>query len=280
MKRLLVTGATGRQGGAVSRAALAAGWSVRALVRDAGTPAASALSAAGAEVARGDLDQPATLQPALDGISHVFSVQALAPQHADREAAQGMALACAAEAAGVEHFVYSAALWTDRETGVPHLDSKFRVRNALAAAGMPATVLEPGSFMENLLYPQTVKGARGGKLVTPLATGVVQPLLAVDDIGPAALWCLENPEASIARVFPLYAETLTVAQQAEAIGVHLGRDMRCSRLPRLLTRLFLGRDLSRMFRFLDDQPAFPPSAEIPMAWTRFSDWLDRVDYAR
>lgn len=86
---VLVTGATGKQGGTTARRLLAGGWPVRALVRDPAAPAAVALAAAGAQLARGDFDDPASLPPALDGAAAVFDVPTVTfgPAEADLEAA-------------------------------------------------------------------------------------------------------------------------------------------------------------------------------------------------
>ena len=78
-KTIVVTGATGNQGGATARSLLADGWHVRALVRDDTAPAAAALAAAGAELVRGDLDDPASLETAVRGAYGVFSVQSANP---------------------------------------------------------------------------------------------------------------------------------------------------------------------------------------------------------
>lgn len=72
---VLVTGATGRQGGAVAEHLIAAGLPVRALVRDPSKPRANELAEKGADLVRGDLDDPASLERALEGAYGVFSVQ-------------------------------------------------------------------------------------------------------------------------------------------------------------------------------------------------------------
>src|SRR5689334_14343681 len=102
-KTIVVTGATGNQGGATTRHLLADGWHVRALVRDDTTPAAAALAAAGAELVRGDLDDPASLEAAVRGAYGVFSVQSASPD----ELTQGMNVVDAAKVGGVRHLVYS-----------------------------------------------------------------------------------------------------------------------------------------------------------------------------
>src|SRR5512146_573229 len=70
MARILVTGATGNVGRAVTVRLVTAGAGVRAFVRDART----ARVVPGAEVAEGDLSAPETLDKALSGIEAVFLI--------------------------------------------------------------------------------------------------------------------------------------------------------------------------------------------------------------
>ena len=63
---ILITGATGKQGGAVARELLAAGHSVRAMTRHPDALPARELASLGAEVVRGDLDEPSSLPAALN----------------------------------------------------------------------------------------------------------------------------------------------------------------------------------------------------------------------
>jgi len=278
---LLIIGASGQQGGAVCAAALAAGWPVRALVRDPDRPAARALAERGVQLMVGDLDRPATLAPAFHGATQVFSVQALDLGNAVRECARGVAVADAAAHAGVDHFIYSAALWTDRSSGVPHFESKRRIREHIAALSLPASVLEPGSFMENLLHPRTVSGVRKGQLVTPFEPDLALPMLAVADIGAAALWCLQHPQKSIGQAFALYAERSNSRSHAAAMATYLERPVACAQLHPWLTRIFLGRDLARMVRFLhEDANAALPAPSVPITFTAFSQWLRQRRYAR
>ncbi|HEY0468038.1 MAG TPA: NmrA family NAD(P)-binding protein, partial [Polyangiaceae bacterium] len=110
---VLVTAATGRQGGATARALLAEGSSrVRVLVRNRDAPNAQALAAAGAQVVVGDLDEPASLRAACAGARAVFSMQSpiMSKTGVDysKERQQGKNLVQAARAAGVDTFVHTA----------------------------------------------------------------------------------------------------------------------------------------------------------------------------
>ena len=73
---ILVTGATGNQGGAVARHLLQRRqFMVRAFVRDKNKLAAQALKQSGAELVEGYLNDRASIDSALQGITGVFSVQ-------------------------------------------------------------------------------------------------------------------------------------------------------------------------------------------------------------
>jgi uncharacterized protein YbjT (DUF2867 family) len=116
---ILVAGATGRQGGAVVRHLRDGGFAVRALTRDPESDKARALREGGAEVARGDLNDAATLGPALEGVYGVFSMATPFEQGMDAEVRQGTTLGDAAQAAGVKHYVYSSVGGAERHSGVP-----------------------------------------------------------------------------------------------------------------------------------------------------------------
>lgn len=96
---ILVSGATGNQGGAVVRRLLERGFRVRALSRDTQKPEAQALAEGGAEVVRGDLNDPASVEQAVEGVYGVFSVQNFYEGGYEGEVRQGKTLADAAKGA-------------------------------------------------------------------------------------------------------------------------------------------------------------------------------------
>src|SRR5215831_8080891 len=121
---VLVTGATGRQGGSVVRHMLKQGWKLRALVRNPEAKAAKMLAEQAVEVVRGDLEDPPSLTNAVRGVMGVYSVQDFWSVGAKREVQQGKNLADAARKARVEHFVYSSVGGAERNSGIDHWDSK------------------------------------------------------------------------------------------------------------------------------------------------------------
>ncbi len=148
---ILVTGATGRQGSAVIQRLLARDFPVRALTRNPDKPQARALAGHGTEVMRGDLNDPDSLTRALGGVYGVFSVQTPAEHGAAVEVRQGINLADAAKRSRASHFVYSSVGSADRNTGIPHFDSKARVEDYVRGTGLKYTIFRPVFFMENLL---------------------------------------------------------------------------------------------------------------------------------
>ncbi|MGN9788629.1 NmrA family NAD(P)-binding protein [Nonomuraea sp. ZG12] len=112
MKTIVVVGATGLQGRAVTAQLLADGWQVRAMTRDPKAAAARALAQAGAELVRAEMDDLASLIAAAEGAYGLFSVQPTvgspgtpAGFSAEDEVRWGRNVADAAHAAGVRHLV-------------------------------------------------------------------------------------------------------------------------------------------------------------------------------
>ena len=149
-KLILVTGATGHQGGAVLRHVRERGFPCRALTRDPDSPKARSSVGSGLEITRGDQEDQASLTRALDGVYGVFSVQSL-DSGIEAEIRQGRNLADAAKRSRVSHFVYSSVASADQQTGIPHFDSKFQLEEHLRGTGVPFTIVRPAFFMENWL---------------------------------------------------------------------------------------------------------------------------------
>lgn len=100
---ILVTGATGNQGGLIARHLLQRGkFKVRAMVRDENKPAAQALEQLGAELVKADFNDRASLDHAVQGVYGVFSIQDFR-EGMDVEIQHGNAIADAASAAGAQH---------------------------------------------------------------------------------------------------------------------------------------------------------------------------------
>jgi len=191
---ILVTGATGQQGGAVARALLAQRRKVRALTRRPDGEAAQALAQLGAEIVRGDLNDPDSLKRAVQGVWGVFAVQNTWEAGVEAEEAQGKRIAEIAKRGGVQHFVYTSVGSANRKTGIPHFDNKWRVEETVRALGFPShVIIRPVFFMENFLSPWFRPGIEQGKLQMSLMPPTVLQMIAVQDIGKYGALAFEQP---------------------------------------------------------------------------------------
>ena len=252
-KTLLVTGATGRQGGAVIRHMLAKEWKLRALTRDQGSYRAQQLVGRGVELVQGDLEDPGSVERATRGIYGVFSVQDFWAVGARREMQQGKNLADAAKKTGVEHFVYSSVGGAERNSGIDHWESKWEVEKRIRKLGLPATILRPVAFMENYYIDQVEIGILKGKLMDPIRAGKKYQTIAADDIGEFAALAFERPEDFIGQELELAGSELTNPETAEVLTRVLGKPVKFQQLPMPLVRLVLGKEFYQMFRWFNQE---------------------------
>jgi uncharacterized protein YbjT (DUF2867 family) len=161
-RRVLVTGATGQQGGAVARALLSRGHRVKALTRKPESDAARQLASAGADVLAGDLGNAASVLEAAGDVDTMFLMGNSYEAGTEEETRQGIIAADAAKAAGVGHLIYSSVADANKKTGIPHFDSKYLVERHVAGLGIPYTISAPVAFMENTVAPWSIGGLRQG----------------------------------------------------------------------------------------------------------------------
>jgi uncharacterized protein YbjT (DUF2867 family) len=250
-KTILVTGATGQQGGAVTRYLLKQpGFAVRALTRDSAKPAARSLAQAGAEVVRGDLDDPASVRRALDGAWGVFSVQNFMETGYDGEIRQGKLLADAAKDAGVEHFVYTSVVSADRKTGLPHFESKWQIEQHLHHCGLPYAILRPAFFMQNW-YGFLREPILNGTLPLPLNPQTALQQISVEDIGAFAALAFQNPSKWAGRTIELAGDELTMQRVAETLSHVVGRNVIYVQLPWDQFRQSAGEEMTKMYRWFN-----------------------------
>jgi uncharacterized protein YbjT (DUF2867 family) len=220
---LLITGATGRQGGAVIRHMLPNNWKLRALTRNADSNVSQRLARQGIEVVWGDLEDPASLEKVLQGVYGVYSVQDFWSVGARREVQQVKNLADAAKKAGVAHFVYSSVGGAERNSGIDHWESKWEIEQHIRRLGLPATVLRPAAFMENYYIDQVEIGILKGKLMDPIHAEKPSQTIATDDIGAFAALAFERPRDFIGEALEIAGSELTNREAAEVFACSVSR---------------------------------------------------------
>ncbi len=249
-KTILVTGGTGNQGGAVLRALLQQGAKVHALCRSTQSEAAKAIAELGATLLQGDLDDPESYQAHLQNIDGIFSVQAF-NKNTRQEISQGCALIDAAKEAGVPHFVYASVAGADQNTGIPHFESKWEIEQHLKKSGVNHTILRPTSFYENLLNPQVKNNIHKGKLIMPLNKETTQQHISMHDIGLIGAAVLNDPQHFAYQTLTLASDQMSMQELNELFAEVLNQKMKYQKLPGLITRLAMGKDLHKMFKWMD-----------------------------
>jgi uncharacterized protein YbjT (DUF2867 family) len=272
-RTILITGATGKQGGAVAAELAGAGFSVRAMTRNPDSAAARALAARGVAVVRGDLDDEASIGSALEGVWGAFAVQNTWEAGVEKEEAQGKRFATLAKQAGVHHLVYSSVGSADRQTGIPHFENKWRIEETVRGLEFPShVILRPVFFMENLVSPGFLSG---DKLVSALQPGTVLQMIAVRDIGKYGARAFTDAERLNRREIDIAGDALTLPDAASQLGRALGRPLEYQPIPMAEVRKH-SEDVALMLEWFErtgydvDIPAL--EGEFGIAPTRFAAW--------
>jgi len=249
-KKIFVTGATGNQGAAVTRNLLSKGFNVKALVRDT----AKLNAQENLEIIKGDLDDPASYRSHLQNVDGVFC-NLVFKYGIRKEIRQGIELVNASKENDVKHFVYSSVIGCDLNTGIPHWESKLKIEDHLKSSGIGYTILRPSSLYENMLIPQVKSRILKGKLVLPTQKHKVQQFIGSEDIGKIVTILFSNSEKYKGRTITLAAEQMDGEQLAATFSKAMGREIKFQQLPMIITRLVMGKDLTKMFRWINNNNA-------------------------
>ncbi|MFN2384092.1 MAG: NmrA/HSCARG family protein [Gemmatimonadota bacterium] len=277
---ILVTGATGQQGGAVARSLLAAGQPVRALTRDRSK--AAPLAALGAEIAEGDMTAPSSVEAALRGARAVYAMTTPFEQGMAAEVEQGVRFADAARAAGVDHYVFTSVASADKNTGIPHFETKWQVEQHIHSIGLPATILRPVFFMENFVSPWFWPSISQGQMVLPMRPETKLQMIALDDIGAYGAAALLEPDTFRGQAIELAGDSHTMPEAAEIIGRASGRPVEFTPLPDEQAEAAIGHDLALMFKWFNDVgyvvdvPALERRFGVPA--TSLEQWAEACDW--
>jgi uncharacterized protein YbjT (DUF2867 family) len=280
-KTVLVTGATGKQGGAAARALLRSGHNVLALTRTPERPAAQELQASGARLVQGDFRDMDSLESACRGADVLYAMGTPFEAGTQEEVRQGKALIDAAEAAGVAHVIYSSVAGADQASGVPHFESKFQVEQYLAARRRAYTIVAPVAFMD-FLNPIFREGLRAGELRMALPPQRPLQYISVRDIGRFAGVLVERGEQVFGQRFEIAGDELAGEETADVLSRASGRDIRYIAVPPDALRAH-SEDIALMFEWLDAVGYAADRAALRQAfpevgWQSLEDWAHEQDW--
>ncbi|MEO8564680.1 MAG: NmrA/HSCARG family protein [bacterium] len=273
---VLVSGATGQQGGAIASELLDAGWRVRAMTRKPESDAARALAARGAEVVVADLNDERALLRALDGAWGAVGVQNTWEAGVEQEEEQGKRFARAVKQAGTQHLLYQSVGSAHRSTGIPHFENKWRVEQTIGELGIPSwTVVRPAYFMENLVSPWLKPYIDQGTLAIGMKPETKLQMVAVRDIGKYGLVAIEQHETLNGRSIDIAGDELTGPEAATILSEVAGRAIAFYSVPIDQVRAN-SEDLAIMLEWFDavgyNADIAANEREFGVKPTRFREW--------
>ncbi|WP_265110496.1 NmrA/HSCARG family protein [Halosolutus halophilus] len=232
VESVLVTGATGNQGGAVVDHLLAADtdFDVFGLTRDASGETARRLADRGVTMVEGDLNEKASLAPHVAAVDAVFAVTNFWTEGYDQQVRQGKNVTEVAAEEGVDQFVFSGVGSHWEDTGIPHFDSAWEIERHARNLDLPLTVLGPVFFFQNFeAFAEDV--VEDGTIALPLAEGVSLQMIDTDDVGHAAAVVFENPDEFVGDRVELAGDEQTLAETAAVLSAVTGRDVEPVHVP-------------------------------------------------
>ncbi|KAE9370730.1 putative NmrA-like family domain-containing protein 1 [Stipitochalara longipes BDJ] len=229
-RKILITGATGKQGGAVIEALIAskAPFQILALTRNA-SKAQSLASKPNVTVIEGDITNPASI---FEANKPIYGVLSVTPGKEGAEEAQAKPLIDESIKNGVEHFVFNSVERGGSDsseknpTNIPHFASKHRIEEYLKeksgnGSKMSYTILRPVAFLDNLnpgFFGKAFASMWGGMGDKPLQ------LISVHDIGLFGAKAFTDPSYKN-RAVGLAGDELTLAQAKKVFKDTMGQDL-------------------------------------------------------
>lgn len=279
--KVLVTGATGKQGSAVVHRLRERGHKVRALTRSADSAAAKTVAAQGVEIAAGNLEDRGSLDRALEGMDALFLMGTPYETGIATEIRQGVTAADAARAKNV-YVVYTSVGSADKATGIPHFDSKYEVEKHIRQIGLRAAIIAPVYFMENATT-FTLEQLKQGVYAMALDANRKLAQIAVDDIAAAAVAALEHPERFAGTRYDLAGDELTGNDAVAILSRVTGRPFSYFAVPIDVIRQG-GGDVATMYEWFDRVGYTVDKAQLArdfpeVAWHSFEAWAKQQDWS-
>lgn len=248
-KHIFITGITGNQGSAVAKYLLERNNLVTGLTRNANSEKAKQWKAQGVTIIEGDINNPASYKSCLDKADAIYFVQAL--QRKNQEILQGKLFIDAINSENNTHLVYASVLGADLNTAIPHFESKFELENYIKSKIHNYTILRPASFYENHLFPRIISDVAKGKYFSPLHIKCKQQMIGVDDIGKIAAAVISNKEKYNGKTISIATDEWEIGKIPQLFSEIINKPVSYKKLPGFITRLVMGKDLSKMFAYMN-----------------------------
>ncbi len=213
----------------------------------------------GVKLVKGDLEDAASLEAAFKGAHGVYLVVNFWGIGSEGEIRQGKNAIDAAKRAGVKHLVYSSVGAADKNSGIPHFESKWETEKYLAASGLHYSILRPVFFMENVFFPGTIKD---GVLYQAMRPTDKLQVIAADDIGAFASLAFEKPDLLPNKALEIAGDDLPMEEWPKVLGVAKYQEIPYGVLP---------EELKVMYKFFQDVGYNADIAECKKIYPNLTD---------
>lgn len=284
VKRVLVTGGTGQQGGGLARSLLRRGHHVRVLTRKPEGPAAAELKKLGAELALGDLGDRTAVEKAARGTDVAFLVATPYEQGPEAEIRFGKTALDGLRAASVPYVVYSSVSDADRKTAIPHFESKAEIEHHLKGIGIDHTIIAPVFFSDNLFAPWVTPGFAQGVFATGVIADRKLQVISLPEIADFLTLAVENPSTFRGKRINIASDEPTPTEIARVLSDVSGRELTYHAIPLDEVRK-QSADFARMYEWFNDVGY---SVDIPklkhdypaVRWRSFREWARAQDWSK
>jgi uncharacterized protein YbjT (DUF2867 family) len=273
---ILVTGATGNQGGAVTRKLIERGHIVRVFTRKPESYKAKQLEKLGAMVYKGDFEDVLTIENVMEGVDAVFAMTTPYERGVRSEVKQGFLLGKAANSLRVKHFIYSSVGSANKNTGIPHFKSKYEIENFIKSIDLNYTIIRPTYFMENFLNPQMLSKINEGILALPMIPERNLQMISIETIADFVVYILEHRERFLKQTIDIASDSITGNEVANILSeinghkidyIRLNYDQISSRSDYVIK---MYKWLNEIGFDVDIQSLHKRYPEI--SWLRFNEW--------
>ncbi len=244
-ERVLVGGATGRQGNAVVDALLARGYDVRGLTRKPDGKKGMRLAQKGVEVVQGDYADTDSLLAAMDGIDKVFFYSGFSTN----EVAEGENVVAAARASGISHLIYSSGAAAEPGKGIEGA-RKMQVELAIVDSGVLYTVLRPVAFYENF-DRQQARTAKVG-ITDSRDPDRLLHFIAIHDIGVLVGEAFDHPDEWLGVAVNIAGDRMTVQAYVDTFSRVMGQEIVFNQPPLEEYLAAFPKPLRPLFRWYDE----------------------------
>ena len=277
-KSILVSGATGQQGGAVVQALINDNHQITGITRNVSSNKSKKLIDQGVKMVSVDFTDLDAMVEIMKTVDVVFSLTTPFEAGLEAEVAQGITMADAAAKAGVEHFIFSSVGDADRSTGIPHFDSKYEVEKRIASLGLNYTIVGPSYFMDNLMA-FNIDGLKNGVLQMAMPADIKLQQIAVEDIGRFVATVVKKGSEMYGKRINISGDELSGEEAAAILTRVTGKDIRYEGFSPDAVRQ-QSEDLGIMYEwFISDGYTANLEKLKPYGFLDFEGWASKQDWS-